>query len=256
MKKINYYWRMIATGLCFTCFGFGAIFISSIILPLQNFFIKGDEKRKKKARFTIHKSFAFFVGMMENFGVLKVKLEHFASLKNLQAHVVIANHPSLIDVVVIIAYLPNANCVVKSALFKNLFLRGIVKRVGYIDNNNSDQLFIDCKASLASGSNIVVFPEGTRSEPGEPLVLKRGAANIAIRCQANYQPIHISVRPTTLTKKEPWYNIPDKKFIITLSARKPIDNNKYFNHANTSLAVRELTRETQQYFCKELELNG
>lgn len=256
MKAINYVWRLFATGLCFISFGVGALFISSLIFPLQTLFIKDKIRRKKVARYTIHKAFVFFVELMTFFGVLTVKLKNFQQLKNMREQVVIANHPSLIDVVLIIAYLPNADCVVKSALFKNFFLRGVVKRVGYIDNDNSEQLFIDCKKSLASGCNIVVFPEGTRSVNGQSLFFKRGAANIAVRCQANYQPIFISVKPSTLTKKESWYDVPNKKVLITLTAKAPIDNTKYFNCANTSLAVRALTRETQQYFCKELELNG
>ncbi|MCW8833318.1 MAG: 1-acyl-sn-glycerol-3-phosphate acyltransferase, partial [Colwellia sp.] len=80
--------------------------------------------------------------------------------------------------------------------------------------------------------------------------------NIAVRCRANYQPIVISMHPSTLTKKESWYDVPNKKVVMTLAAQTPIDNSKYFNDTNTSLAVRALTRETQQYFCKELELNG
>ena len=256
MQQVNYYWRLFATGICFVSFGLGALFISSIIFPLQTLLVKDKVRRNKIARYTIHKAFALFVTIMKFFGVLSVKLEHFEQLSNMREQVVIANHPSLIDVILIIAYLPDADCVVKSALFKNPFLRGVVKRVGYIDNDNSEQLFIDCKKSLASGCNIVVFPEGTRSVDRQPLVFKRGAANIAVRCQANYQPIFISVKPSTLTKKESWYDVPQKKVVITLAAQAPIDNSKYFNHANTSLAVRELTRETQQYFCKELELNG
>ncbi len=256
MQQANYYWRLFAAGLCFASFGIGALFISSIIFPLQTLLIKDKARRKKIARYTIHKAFALFVGIMKFLGVLSVKLENFEQLSNMREQVVIANHPSLIDVILIIAYLPNADCVVKSALFKNPFLRGVVKRVGYIDNDNSEQLFADCKKSLASGCNLVVFPEGTRSVSGQPLIFKRGAANIAVRCQANYRPIFISVKPSTLTKKESWYDVPGKKAVITLAAQASIDNSKYFNQANTSLAVRTLTRETQQYFCKELKLNG
>lgn len=256
MQKLNYVWRLIATGFCFFSFGIGALIISSIIFPLQTLLVKDKAKRKKLARFTIHKAFAFFMNLMKALGILTVQLEHFSLLKNMRGKVVIANHPSLIDVVAIIAYLPNADCVVKSALFKNPFLRGVVKRVGYIDNDNSDQLFSDCKKSLAEGGNIVVFPEGTRTTSGQPLKFKRGAANIAIRCLANYQPIAISVVPTTLTKKNSWYDVPHKKFTITLTALAEIDNSKYFDQENVSLAVRALTRETQQYFCKELKLNG
>lgn len=256
MQKMNYYWRLFATGLCFISFGLGALFISSLIFPFQTLLIKNKVRRKKVARYTIHKAFAFFLTIMKFFGVLSVKLENFKQLSDIRGQVVIANHPSLIDVILIIAYLPNADCVVKSALFKNPFLRGVIKRVGYIDNDNSEQLFVECKKSLTSGCNLVVFPEGTRSVNGQSVTFKRGAANIAVRCQANYQPILISVKPSTLTKKESWYDVPDKKVVITLTAKAPIDNSKYFNHKNISLAVRALTRETQQYYCKELELNG
>lgn len=255
MQLANYYWRLLATGLCFVSFGLGGLFISSVIFPLQALFIKDKSKRSKLARYTIHKAFRFFVLMMRFFGVLTVKLENFALLENLREHVVIANHPSLIDVILIIAYLPNADCVVKSSLFTNLFLQGVVKRVGYIDNESAEQLFIDCKKSLASGCNIVIFPEGTRSEIGQPLDFKRGAANIAVRCQANYQPILISVQSSTLTKNNSWYDVPDKKCVITLTAKATIDNSAHFDDPNPSLAVRALTRATQQYFCKELKRN-
>ncbi len=257
MQKINHLWRIVASGFCFLSFGIGALIISSLIFPIQTLLIREKVKRKRLARFTIHKVFAFFINMMKFFGILTVKLQNFDQLTQMRGKVVIANHPSLIDVVAIIAYIPNADCVVKAALFKNPFLRGVVKRVGYIDNDNDnpEQLFIDCKKSLSEGGNIVVFPEGTRSTTGQPLKFKRGAANIAIRCRANYQPISISVVPTTLTKQNSWYDVPDKKFVITLTALAEIDNHKYFEHENTSLAVRALTRETQQYFCKELKLN-
>ena len=255
MKKLNYIWRLIATGMSFTLFGLSALIVSSLIFPLQSIIYRDVNTRKKVARYTIHKAFSFFVAFMRFFGVLTVKLNNFEQLKYLRGQVVIANHPSLLDVVLIIAHIPNADCVVKSQLFKNPFLRGAVKRVGYIDNQNAESLFIDCKKSLTSGSNIVVFPEGTRSVPGEPLKFKRGAANIAVRCQAHYQPILISVVPTTLTKSEPWYNIPNKKFKITMSLQPPMDNSEYFSQVNKSLAVRALTRETQHYFIKELKQN-
>jgi 1-acyl-sn-glycerol-3-phosphate acyltransferase len=255
VNKLNFIWRLLATGFCFIIFGLSALIISTVVFPLQTLFIKNKIKRKKVARYTIHRSFYYFVELMKFVGVLSVKLEAFEKLRGMRGHVIIANHPSLIDVVLIISQIPNADCVVKSQLFKHPFLRGAVKSVGYIDNQNAEQLFDDCKKSLDAGSNIVGFPEGTRTVEGEAINFKRGAANIAVRCKAHYQPILISVTPSTLTKKESWYDVPNKKVNITLSVQAPIDNSEYFSQANTSLAVRALTRETQTYFCKELERN-
>ena len=94
----------------------------------------------------------------------------------------LANHPSLIDVVVLISIIPNADCVVKAHLFKNPFLRGVVKNTGYISNADPEGLLVDCKKSLAAGNNLIIFPEGTRTKVGQAVKFQRGAANIALRC--------------------------------------------------------------------------
>ena len=48
MKKLNYLWRVIATGICFFTFGFGALIISSLVFPLQALMIKNKAKRKDR----------------------------------------------------------------------------------------------------------------------------------------------------------------------------------------------------------------
>ncbi|WP_369678325.1 lysophospholipid acyltransferase family protein, partial [Enterococcus faecium] len=91
------------------------------------------------------------------------------TIKNAKGQLIIANHPSLIDVVVLISIVRNADCVVKADLWKNPFLKGVVKATGYINNDADPEYFLNqCQQSFARGNNLIVFPEGTRSVPGKP----------------------------------------------------------------------------------------
>lgn len=201
-------WRVLATGLCFSFFGFGGIVLSLIVFPIQRLFVREPVRQKQIARQTVHYTFKFFVGLMALTGVFKFKLKELAHLKDLRGHLVLANHPSLIDVVVLISIIPNTDCVVKAHLFSNPFLRGVVTGTGYISNAEPDGLITDCEESLRAGNNLVVFPEGTRTKPGQDIAFQRGAANIALRCKAPITAVSIDVNPSSLTKSEPWYAVP------------------------------------------------
>ena len=114
-------------------------------------------------------------------GVIKLDLdrEALARLGGTRA-VIVANHPTLLDVTVLLAYVKQASCVVKHSLWRNPFLSVALRAAGYIPSNDPEQLLRDCDAALERGESLIVFPEATRSVPGEPLRLHRGAATIAL----------------------------------------------------------------------------
>jgi 1-acyl-sn-glycerol-3-phosphate acyltransferase len=256
MHKLNYFWRVIATGLCFALFGIGALFLSFLVFPIQALVVRQDKKYKKLARLTVHYTFKFFIGLMSFTRIFTFKLEQAKELANIKSQLVLANHPSLIDVVVLISLIPNADCVVKAHLFKNPFLRSVVKSIGYISNSDPEGLLKDCAQTLADGNNLIIFPEGTRSQPGEPLKFQRGAANIALRClpsnnnvQHNFiTTVILDVTPTTLTKSDIWYKIPEQK--VTFSAQV-VDNTLIIpknGSENTAKLVRNFNLSLKVFF--------
>jgi 1-acyl-sn-glycerol-3-phosphate acyltransferase len=253
MEKLNHLWRIIATGICFVYFGLGALVLSLCVFPLQQLTIKDINKKNKAARKTVHLTFKWFISFMAKIGVFQFELSQVEKLKQLKGHLVLANHPSLIDVVVLISIIPNADCVVKAHLFKNPFLRGVVKNTGYISNADPEGLLKDCQSSLAAGNNLIIFPEGTRSKPGKKLKFQRGAANIALRCQAKIAHVMIHVSPTTLTKSEPWYNVPAEskalfraKQVDSTVKLPPIEQN------NISKQVRQYSQQLELFYNQEL----
>ena len=159
LKSLNHFWRILATGFCCLCFGLGGVFLTLFIFPLQKLFIREQSKQKQVARKTVHYTFKFFIALMAFTGVFSFDLLRARKLSQMNGQLVLANHPSLIDVVVLISIIPNADCVVKAHLFSNPFIRGVVKSTGYISNADPEGLLVDCKKSLAEGNNLIIFPE-------------------------------------------------------------------------------------------------
>src|SRR3546814_10079232 len=62
---------------------------------------------------------------------------------------------------------------------------------GYIGDSNPTQLVADCVATLKAGHSLMIFPEGTRSRPGQPLQAPHGTARIALESGAPVLPVTI-----------------------------------------------------------------
>lgn len=253
MNKLNKYWRIFATGSAFTLFGLGGLLLTIIIFPIINFINRHDElQRKQSAKKVVHKTFKMFVNYMRFVGILTLEIENEEQLNQHKGKLIIANHPSLIDVVVLISLIENADCVVKAGLWKNPFMKGAVTNTGYINNEEDPDTFLnDCNKTFKEGNNLIVFPEGTRSSVNKPLNFKRGTANIAIRAKADIVPIILTVTPTTLTKELAWYQIPDKKFTVKLVVNPVLSTQKYREADSVSNSVRELTRDLVEYYKEE-----
>lgn len=252
-KRLDQLWRLVATGLSFVLFGLGGLLIPLLVVPVILLISRDEQSRHRRGKALIHHLFRFYITVMKTLGVLSYETHGLDKLE--QAQLVLANHPSLIDVVFLIALMPNANCVVKSALLKNPFTRGAVRAAGYIVNDESaDDVIEAAKDAFTQGDALIVFPEGTRSVPGKALKLKRGAANVAVRSQAEVTPVLIYCDPVTLTKGQPWYRVPASRPHFTISVEAPISMKRYAGMEKPALAARTLTRELSEFFNQEIRL--
>lgn len=246
-----YMWRLIATALSFSLFGLGGVLLRVLIFPLLAL-LPGDAlSRRTRARAVVSKTFYLFVRFMYRSGVLTYEVEGIERLGR-PGQLVIANHPSLIDVVVLIAFIRNANCVVKQSLWDNPSMRGPLRAAHYISNSGSMDMLDEAAAALQSGQTLVIFPEGTRTTPGQSPQFHRGAAAIALRGAHVVTPVVISVSPTTLTKAEPWYSIPSRRFHLRLRVGEDIDPQQFNLMGPPPIASRKLNDVLHQHFMKEL----
>jgi 1-acyl-sn-glycerol-3-phosphate acyltransferase len=77
--------------------------------------------------------------------------------------IVAANHPSLLDAVMIVSRLPNAVCVMKASLLDNLRFGAAARLARYIRNNAPLEMILNAREELRRGAQVVIFPEGTRT---------------------------------------------------------------------------------------------
>ena len=137
--------------------------------------------------------------------------EHFERLScegSRPGVILVANHPSLIDYVLIASRLEHINCVVKEALRHNLFLKGIVKATGYLANDDPEAFLQHGSACLAQGEDLLIFPEGTRTSRQREFRLRRGAAALAVHSGRPLQVITITLSTEFLSKEKRWYHVP------------------------------------------------
>lgn len=255
-QQLNYLWRMAATGLGFASFGVGGVAIGTVIAPAVRLYTSDPKRRVELTQQVIRHGFHGFIESMTKLGVMTYSVEGLDKLQNSQRELVIANHPTLIDVMLLIGLMPKANCVVKQALWQNPFTRGPVQNAAYILNAGSEQFIQDCVQRLqqADAASLIIFPEGTRTEKNQTLNdFQRGAANIALRAQVPIRPVVIRCSPSTLTKNEKWYHIPSEPFHIQINVLDPIRVEDILTDTTvTPKNVRALNQHLHQLFNQEL----
>ncbi len=182
-KRLNYLWRLLATAASFTLFGVGGFLLWVLVFPLLSL-IPGDRVQKiQRAQRCIQASFYFFIGFMHQTGIMTYQITGLERL-NRGRQLIVANHPTLIDVVFMMSRMPRVNCIVKTELWDNICTRGPILYAGYISNSNTEIMIDQCVQRLNAGESLIIFPEGTRSIEGRDYKFQRGAARIVRRLTA------------------------------------------------------------------------
>lgn len=225
MAALGRFYRLLGTGLCFAVFGVGGLVLALVVFPVIWVISPNAEQRTRRSRATVSNSFRAFLWMMRSLRLFDFDVDPacHAACRSDSGLIVVANHPTLIDVVQLLAVIPHGNCIVKKALWRNIFLGLVVRATNYIPNDRSEQLVDACADVLDRGETLVIFPEATRSVPGQPMRLRRGAARVALAARVPMQMIHISCSPSTLTKAERWFDIPRRRPCLRMSVGDRLD---------------------------------
>lgn len=252
-ERVFYFWRLLATGTCFAIFGLGGLLLLVVVFPLLRLLVWNKKHRISYAKTVIQMAFRCFIWLMHGSGVLRFEVIGRERL-NRHGLLILANHPTLIDTIFLMSFVRRADCIVKADLQTNLFTRGAVNAGGFICNNHGTEFINDCIKSLQCGSNLIVFPEGTRTPPNDQICFKRGAANIAVRAKCNVTPVLITCRPRTLGKHEKWWQIPPERVNFRIEVQEDIKIAPFINESVSELiAARHLTTYLQTYFSERIQ---
>jgi len=211
--------RSLLAGIFFACYGLGSLLIGVLLFPPLALL-----GRRRAMRGLVRASWRLFVWGARVTGLFRVVVspEDRARLASARGVVVVANHVSLIDIVVLMSILPDATAVAKAAARSNFFYSLIVRGV-FLVNDDPVGVLDDAKALLAGGTSLVVFPEGTRVPADAPTrKLRRGAAQIALHAGVPLLPVFIEVAPPVLAKGQPWWDVAARTINWTLRVREEI----------------------------------
>jgi 1-acyl-sn-glycerol-3-phosphate acyltransferase len=237
-------WRTVGTGFCFGLFGVGGLVLALLVFPAFNLFIRNPTRRAEVAQASVHKSWRLFVAIMAATRALSYETKGVEGLKSLRGTIVVANHPSLIDVVFLMAFMRRTRAVVKEGVWRNPFMAGVVSAARYIPNHRDpDRLVAECAQALKEGYNLVIFPEGSRTPPGQKRRYQKGFAHIALAAGAPVQVCTIVVDPPWLLKGTPWRRIPDRRPHWAIRVHERIDTVGQYGYDRTAAAVRQLATD-------------
>jgi 1-acyl-sn-glycerol-3-phosphate acyltransferase len=247
IKKLAYGWRLFGTGFSFFTFGVGGLILWFMIFPVLSL-LPGTRKEKVgRAQNAVHYSFFLFIGLMHRIGIMTYEINGLEKL-NRPGQLILANHPTLVDIVFLISRIKQSNCIVKGSLWRNPFMRGPILNAGYISNEDPELMIADCVEWLQSGGTMIIFPEGTRSVPGKPYQFQRGAVTIALEANTIVTPVTMSCYPSTLTKAEAWYQIPRRHFHLAMHVGDDIALHEFVAIKPRSIAVRRFNKYLLDYF--------
>lgn len=166
--------------------------------------------------------------------------------------ILVANHPTLMDVTAVLATVSNTVTVVKPGVYRRPLLGTTLRHAGFLEGpersrSQLSKMMDDAEARLSEGYNVLIFPEGTRSPANEVLPFSRAAFEIACRAKVPVVPIVIRCVPPWLSKELPIYTVPREVAHMTLDFLAPL------NPADLNYRSRALRQAARAAIIEELE---
>lgn len=188
-----------------------------------------------------------FLGFMRITGQGVWDLTALDALRSQGAVVIVANHPSLLDAVLVMSRLPNLICITKGELWDNLLFGGGMRASGYIRNDAPLALVKRAVGRLTGRDQLLIFPEGTRGPRGTVGAFKGGFAVMAKRARVPVQTVLIDTDSAFLGKGAPLFRRPALPLVYRarLGRRFEVTGN-----------AQEFVAALERYFREELARPG
>jgi 1-acyl-sn-glycerol-3-phosphate acyltransferase len=203
-----------------------------------------EKQGRVVGRWVTSYGFRCYVGFLTLTGAFRFDLHELDALQNAGPLIIAPNHPSLLDVVMLVSRLPDVACVMKARLIDNPLFGASARLARYIRNDYFFGAPKQAVENLQAGSQLLLFPEGTRTTSPPVNRLKGGAALVSKRSGFPIQTVLIETNSPFLSKGWPLYRIPPLPvcFRVRLGRRfLPREN------------LRETLAELEAYYASELD---
>ncbi|HVO17965.1 MAG TPA: lysophospholipid acyltransferase family protein [Anaeromyxobacter sp.] len=246
-------WRVVFTGSSFLFFFLGGVILSYLVSPLLWVMVRDPARRARSCRRAVARTWVFFHDYMRWTRLLRYDPRRLRLALPAGPYLMIANHPTLVDVTALAAAVPDLAVVAKRAMMRSLLVGPLLRRCQHIDAGDGGTfggvgLYEQALAHLRAGTPVMLFPEGTRSPERGLGEFRLGAFQIAAQAGVPLVPVLIRCEPPTLMRGQPWYEIPERTAVLTISQLPAIDPG--------SAPAARLARSTRQLYVEALGLDA
>lgn len=176
-------------------------------------------------------------------GLMRLDLSGLDVLNRQRKMLLVANHPSMIDVFLVISRVRRSICLMRASIGTNIFLAVGAHLAGYVSNRDTGRMLRSAAMAVERGNLLLAFPEGTRTTRQPVNAIKPGAALIAKRTNAPLQTILIVTNSAYLSKG--WNILRPPQFPLIYKA-------KLGQRLLATGSVAETTNRLQKYFEREI----
>lgn len=243
---LNWLRRFVATAIGFLLFGVVGVLFKIVLYPYAKNYPHQDLSTQLQGRKIVGRIWRWFIRYTVFAGILEVSYHGFERLGR-KGQLVLANHPSLLDVVLIFSQESRFNCIVKNDLLQNPVMTSPIKACGFLPNTESEEL-LEQSHQILQNQALLLFPEGTRTGWDGIVKLHRGAVSIGLRSATVITPLVIKMHPFNFKKGQPWYKIPKGRIHYELIVGEDIDPQQWLAEKPLPIAARRLNTYLENYF--------
>lgn len=168
-------------------------------------------------------------------GMLRLEAEVLDALRDEPRLVIVANHPSMLDALMLVARLPRSACIMKASLLDNVFLGSGARLARYVSNAAPLTMIRLAVADLQRGGQLVMFPEGTRTTEAPLNAFRPGVTLIAKLSGAPIQTVFIDTASPYLGKGWPLWRLPPLPIVFRVRLGR-----RFMPQADAAAQLREL----------------
>ncbi len=187
--------------------------VALVLHPIMN-----EERGRRTGRAGIAYGYRIFWTIADAVGMMRLDVKELDRLSAQPGGlVVVANHPMLLDGVLLASRLPRASCIMSSKLLGNVFIGAGARFARYICSDHPLSMIKKAVADVRAGALLIIFPEGTRTVDRRVNRFKPGVTLIAKKAGVPIQTVFIETSSPFLTKGWPILRPPP--FPIEISVR-------------------------------------
>jgi len=245
------WFKTIRGALVFFVFYVGGAVFGLVVLPIVSLFTRDETTRIKRNQRIVTGGFRWTLAALRWTRIFDFDPRQVQPGLPDHPVLVVANHPTTIDVVAVLSVYRDAVVVIKDKIWNDRLLRWLFRWLGHVhggDGTLESNLAVvsGVEERLSQGFHVVIFPEGTRSPAGGLAPMAKGAFAIAARTGVDILPVLITSDPPVLHRDAPWHELPDRPVAYRVRPLAIVPSR--------GLSTRQIQRRVVSTFADELGL--